>query len=298
MTDHRPSLSTTKGFTLIELLVVISVIAILAAILFPVFARVREQGRKTACLSNEHQLGLAIMQYVQDYDELYPNGVQETATSYIWEGEGWAGQCEPYLHTTPVLACPDDPTVASFQNQVVSYGYNINLIQPGYPYENGFSGLSESVVTSPSRTVLLFEVEDVTSDLAAPLEGSQSPTRIGRNLSASGNGLDNRLYGQTNATTSIQNQYATGFLGGRAPFNPAATQFFKSGGRHTGGSNFLLDDGHAKWLRGSTVSSGLESPLPSCYQDNVPPIAGCTGQFQAAGSDTIDTTFQATFSTT
>ena len=61
-----------RGFTLIELLVVIAIIAILAAILFPVFARAREKARQTACLNNVKQLSLAVMQYTQDYDEILP----------------------------------------------------------------------------------------------------------------------------------------------------------------------------------------------------------------------------------
>lgn len=68
-----------SGFTLIELLVVIAIIAILAAILFPVFSRAREQARKTACLSNSRQIGLALMMYVQDWDETYPWGVPSCA---------------------------------------------------------------------------------------------------------------------------------------------------------------------------------------------------------------------------
>jgi prepilin-type N-terminal cleavage/methylation domain-containing protein len=64
--------NTKLGFTLIELLVVIAIIAILAAILFPVFAKVREKARQTTCTSNEKQIGLGILQYVQDYDETYP----------------------------------------------------------------------------------------------------------------------------------------------------------------------------------------------------------------------------------
>jgi len=69
-----------KGFTLIELLVVIAIIAILAAILFPVFARAREKARQTSCLSNVKELGLGLMMYVQDYDECFPYG-RHTDTS-------------------------------------------------------------------------------------------------------------------------------------------------------------------------------------------------------------------------
>ena len=79
--------SRRTGFTLIELLVVIAIIAILAAILFPVFAKVREKARQTACLSNMKQLGLAFVQYSQDYDEMNPDGV----SWYYPGGNGWAG---------------------------------------------------------------------------------------------------------------------------------------------------------------------------------------------------------------
>lgn len=77
-----------KAFTLIELLVVIAILAILASILFPVFARARENARRASCLSNMKQLGLAMMMYVQDYDECYPNAVRATTETppngYTW----------------------------------------------------------------------------------------------------------------------------------------------------------------------------------------------------------------------
>src|SRR5580704_11355479 len=95
-----------KGFTLIELLVVIAIIAILAAILFPVFAKVREKARQTACLSNVKQLGLAFAQYSQDYDEKYPNGIN----SYSPPGAGWGGQVYSYVKSVNVYKCPDDTT--------------------------------------------------------------------------------------------------------------------------------------------------------------------------------------------
>ena len=85
------------GFTLIELLVVIAIIAILAAILFPVFAKAREKARQITCASNEKQLGLAFIQYIQDNDEAYPRGTNySTATSsYASDPAGWAARFTP-----------------------------------------------------------------------------------------------------------------------------------------------------------------------------------------------------------
>ncbi len=94
-----------SGFTLIELLVVIAIIAILAAILFPVFARARENARRASCQSNLKQIGLGILQYTQDYDEKYPSG---TTTVGGARGIGWAGQCLPYIKSTQVFVCPSD----------------------------------------------------------------------------------------------------------------------------------------------------------------------------------------------
>ena len=96
-----------KGFTLIELLVVIAIIAILAAILFPVFAKAREKARQTSCLSNEKQIGTAIMMYVEDYDEMMPGfkhflvpGNSNT------RGEGWYDVMEPYTKNEQIGRCP------------------------------------------------------------------------------------------------------------------------------------------------------------------------------------------------
>lgn len=92
---------TKRGFTLIELLVVIAIIAILAAILFPVFAQARAKARGTACLSNVKQIGTAMMMYVQDYDETTPSG----------RGGGWEWWTElvPYMKSVDLLMCPDRP---------------------------------------------------------------------------------------------------------------------------------------------------------------------------------------------
>src|SRR5947199_3153379 len=78
---NTPQHSTKRGFTLIELLVVIAIIALLAAILFPVFSRARENARKSSCLNNVKQIGVAMMQYTQDYDEYYPLQIYYNETS-------------------------------------------------------------------------------------------------------------------------------------------------------------------------------------------------------------------------
>jgi len=93
-----------RGFTLIELLVVIAIIAILAAILFPVFSRAREQARKTACLSNMKQVGMALMMYVQDWDETYPYITACPNTGRATDTP--QGLLHPYVKNAAVWECP------------------------------------------------------------------------------------------------------------------------------------------------------------------------------------------------
>jgi prepilin-type N-terminal cleavage/methylation domain-containing protein/prepilin-type processing-associated H-X9-DG protein len=116
---------TKKGFTLIELLVVIAIIAILAAILFPVFAKAREKARQTACLNNLKQIGLGMMQYVQDYDENYPRTWNWNGSAYI----GPFGVLDPYVKSSKVFVCPSqsNPGQNTYQTFPTSFAFNYLL---------------------------------------------------------------------------------------------------------------------------------------------------------------------------
>jgi prepilin-type N-terminal cleavage/methylation domain-containing protein/prepilin-type processing-associated H-X9-DG protein len=125
------------GFTLIELLVVIAIIAILAAILFPVFARARENARRSSCQSNLKQIALGTSQYVQDYDEKFPPDGVVTATPS--EVSGWAYVLQPYLKSEQIFQCPSQkdgaPNFPTLQerasnNGFSDYFYNFNIGAP------------------------------------------------------------------------------------------------------------------------------------------------------------------------
>jgi prepilin-type N-terminal cleavage/methylation domain-containing protein/prepilin-type processing-associated H-X9-DG protein len=154
--------SRRKGFTLIELLVVIAIIAILAAILFPVFARARENARRASCQSNLKQIGLGFAQYTQDYDELYPRG----DTSLL---NGWASsELVPYMKSVQIYGCPSDSNVTS--TALYSYGYNgwICGSTTGVAAPTA-AGVNLSSLASSALTVLNYEV-------TAPANGVQSVT--------------------------------------------------------------------------------------------------------------------------
>src|SRR5690554_4144515 len=111
-----------SAFTLIELLVVIAIIAILAAILFPVFARARENARRASCMSNLKQIGLGFMQYIQDYDERLPYGKLEDVNGDAIGETYWHVSVQPYLKSNQILRCPSDPI--NTIDRVTSYGEN------------------------------------------------------------------------------------------------------------------------------------------------------------------------------
>ncbi len=153
-----------NAFTLIELLVVIAIIALLAAILFPVFARARENARRSSCASNEKQLGLAVQQYTQDYDERYlPVGIDNPARN-------WGILIQPYVKSVQVLKCPSNSTTgtmnwnpASEIQSPISYGMNYHIGYVGGALGNA---LPLSAIDSPSQKILFAETRASEAGLA------------------------------------------------------------------------------------------------------------------------------------
>jgi prepilin-type N-terminal cleavage/methylation domain-containing protein/prepilin-type processing-associated H-X9-DG protein len=243
------------GFTLIELLVVIAIIAILAAILFPVFAKAREKARQISCDSNEKQLGLAFMQYNQDNDECFPTG-------YYGYPNGWAGKIYPYTKSAGVYTCPDDSTAATTGSNPpyapVSYAYNENLGMSLNDPLLADAANTLSACQAPASTVLLFEVQGYEGQITYPLEAG-SPTGNG------GQAMAGRYlpFGTAGTAGAAARYFETGVMGGRT----AMAANCKNAGIHTDGSNFLAIDGHVKWLRGAAVSGGATPTGPNCAQD-------------------------------
>jgi prepilin-type N-terminal cleavage/methylation domain-containing protein/prepilin-type processing-associated H-X9-DG protein len=308
----KPVPQDEQGFTLIELLVVIAVIALLAAILFPVFAQAREKARSITCLSNERQIGLDFIQYVQDNDQTYPSGVLLSVNPPGATGLGWAGATQGYIKNNTLLRCPDDDT-ASTQNGIsvgvpVSYGFNGNA-----------AGTNLHDFLAVSQTVLLFEVTGAVAQISNVTEGTQGYTVAPptASMSAAGDGSDIMICNitgfvrQANGQTVIQVstvvnptiKYDTGALGNRWMPNATPNQkpawFAGQIGRHSGGSNFLLADGHAKFFLPSKVSSGNFASASDCRQGNLSnQPSDCKNGQSGDAAGTANAEFAATFSPT
>lgn len=161
------------GFTLIELLVVIAIIAILAAMLFPVFASVKEKARQTSCLSNLKQLGLAIQMYVTD-NEGYPLSSSPSSTK---PRTRWADHIQPYTKNTSIFLCP---SIRKSNILTKTFAHNINIRYGGYGYNYQYLGNSRSaypmlpfsanepMIEFPAETVALADTDGVLDAISIP----------------------------------------------------------------------------------------------------------------------------------
>ena len=278
---------SNRGFTLIELLVVVAIIAILAAVLFPVFATAREKARQTSCASNMKQLGEAFIQYENDYDETTVGGTATTTTNgcYTQAGAGWAGMIYPYVKSTGVYTCPDDVIVPSRNFTEVSYMYN----QDAANWTCSQLGAPLSKFTSTTKTVNLVEINN-------DAVGTSSLTHGGEYSSAYGSGGWGGQYGICDAPEGCQNNtayFVTGFLGNFGSLASTYSTIYQKHpiGIHSNGSNFLMMDGHVKWLLPSSVSVGVDAA--NAIDDEFDPP---TYSSHAAGASCPNIRWTATFS--
>ena len=244
-----------KGFTLIELLIVIAIIAILTAILFPVFARARENAKRASCASNMKQTGLAMMQYNQDFDERYvPYSSDGTSTGVAVP---WNIVLQPYTKSTQVLLCPSN-TISPVETSIgvspartitVNYTYNFNIAT-----NTGSTAKSLAQIQLPSQTPMILEALGGIYPAATPTV-NQSLIFLANNNASGVAGMEGRAL-KTPATLS------GGWTGLYQPSGTASTwvtgQFWGSGSAaiHFEGSNLLFADGHVKWMKNRGVVSG------------------------------------------
>ena len=232
--------SRRTGFTLIELLVVIAIIAILAAILFPVFARARENARRSSCQSNLKQIGLAAMQYTQDYDERVvpysgPNASGASAGGTPGFSHNWAVAFQPYIKSTQLYSCPSNTR---------GFGYTMNA-------NVATNGRALAAFLTPASTPTFMDAVGIAQ--ATPITATNiqalaffkdAPHTNGRRIKA--------------ANTSV-NSDAGWETGGEG--NVAAN-------RHLDGANYLFADGHVKWSKGEGPTSSWAACRGMDYDSN------------------------------
>ncbi|MCW3059266.1 MAG: prepilin-type N-terminal cleavage/methylation domain [Capsulimonas sp.] len=236
-----------SGFTLIELLVVIAIIAILAAILFPVFAKAREKARQTSCLSNQKQILLGVLQYSQDVDEQFPVLYTDTGAG---TNIGWYQAIYPYIKSTGVYTCPDDSNnnagapgwIDDTQYPVKRCSY-IATVRIGLG--NNDPHISLAQLQSPASTVFMTDGA-VQATATAPYVTVSSPVK--------------------KFAWILEDPVKDGsFTPGPSLVTGTSDDWGAPSVRHTDGSVVAFFDGHAKWMRPSAWYYGNTPWLdPEC----------------------------------
>ena len=225
--------SKARGFTLIELLVVIAIIAILAAILFPVFARAREAARATSCRSNLKQIGTAMMMYVQDYDETFGRTCCGAGTNT--GTRDFTEYTEPYIKNLGVLKCPS----SSRRTDKTNYGFY-----------SGVASQSLAAIAAPADTVIVSDSTQVGSGSVTPSIDPTQWQEVG--------GADWEVsYGRSfTGAASTQGQWTwnSGGYGYRRPI-----------GRHSGTANAVFADGHVKAYPIQQLVGPISGATPEGY---------------------------------
>lgn len=245
--------SGQRGFTLIELLVVIAIIAILAAILFPVFSRARESARRASCLSNVKQIGIGVMMYTQDYDEKYPLSIQKNEQVVVIDGipdasfSGdrawyWYKMIYPYVKSVQVFQCPS----SSADNGITTGSYGANRAIMGY-YSD--AALSLASIEAPASSYLIMD--------AGPYMIQSS--RVATNPNS---------YWYLPGTSK-----PLGITASSLGMTSWRVHDFEVG-RHFDGVNVIFADGHAKWLKSQTMYSQAKKDVagdPSAWNPSTNP---------------------------
>jgi prepilin-type N-terminal cleavage/methylation domain-containing protein/prepilin-type processing-associated H-X9-DG protein len=233
MTKNLPL--ARRAFTLIELLVVIAIISILAAILFPVFAQAREKARQAACISNLKQIGLAMLQYSQDYEETYPLPYYQTSASSPATNTttSWPRIIQPYVKSTALFRCPSDPgtpgnTVGTGDTPATRYPVT-------YAYSTFFGGTASLQGSDLPQTAKAAQTVMIADGVSAPAAGV-TPEKWKQKFAASA------------ASGKPDTLGRTGYLLVHAGTVPAINlaEYGAPLARHQGRTNLLWADGHAK----------------------------------------------------
>lgn len=256
-----------KAFTLIELLVVIAIIAILAAILFPVFGRARENARRSSCQSNMKQMGLGVMQYVQDYDEKYPQ-----AYWYVNDTDGpggyvhWSSMIQPYTKSFQLFVCPSDPNggqlpTNTFDQQAprISYTANSALLPRKRRTADAGNTVALAAVDETAKLIMLTEMSDTAQCVQGTSVASGAALKSHRSTNALALDASGAQFsGEYAATATLPaSLYAVTAAKAKADTDAckvtAATTYshltYTAPERHLEGANYTFADGHVKWYR-------------------------------------------------